>query len=674
MYGYYQIFDRKIEKKMIDTVKIRIHGINDIKSGLQSEINKANGFDEDFILPHHNLLYRRMLQYKGKHSSRQVTRTRVRHEVNDLTDAEYFKLNFDKKLTHHFQSRDLLSFTEEKDTKTIFKNVTGKYEVPSSYAGVVYNVNDNQGFIEFQFSVPKYLFGHSLGQFVPQVDSDLYSYNARIGATWRFQAKFLYSRLMTFIKKFLEDVEAMFGIDKPIVMHYVELMRVDLCFNQYFEDKATAMKYVECLKKINHKRYKVGQKAPAEYNTSLEYTASDGSYFKVYHKGAEYSNSPYGDLKKHDAVNRRYTDNYEAKMRPDLRKIYGECKDVVFEAINARARDTPYVMDEALKERVKEVVHGVNRRLPFNVNFFKTEMDKVLRYEISLKGTFLSYAYKTKVFRKDCPVHRTWFDRYKRTKSIYDARNQNLSTQEVSSLDNKNYRMFHRWINRKSALLLTDNVNLRRFENDGNIDMQNNGYKLTRYQMAYTSLVNIDVGIFSEDMLFHCVKRFQKHVRYYQVDALTSYENLMKRIENHNNSVDARVALYNEENHYRTISANGRPLIKGNRIIKKATQLLPRLELCKKGLKKVSAMYIATLVTLLKKGKSMAMVRDEMNLSKDQWYRLKMDLRNFNITEQSLIEPQPVETCTDWREYYNRCERKDYKQYFFVKKSNWENG
>ena len=672
---------------MIDTVKIRVHGINDIKSGLQSEINKANGFDEDFILPHHNDLYVKMLQYKGKHSSRKVTRTRERHEVNGLSDAEYFKLNFDRNLNHHFQSRDLLSFTEEKDTKTIFKNVTGKYEVPSSYAGVVYNVNDNQGFIEFQFSAPKYLYGHSLAQFVPQVDSDLYSYHARIGATWRFVSKYLHPRLMTFIKRFLEDVEAMFGIDRPISLHYVEVMRVDLCFNQYFEDKQISLKVLDNLKKINHKRYRVGQKAPVEYNTSLEYTASDGSYFKVYHKGSEYSNSPYGDLKKHSEVNRRVIDELVAKIKrkaeseEDRKRLenvrtYEDNRDVIFDVIHARAKDEPYVLDEKLKERIKGVVHDINRRLPFNVDFFKREMDKVLRYEISLKGTFLTYAYKNHVFRKDCPVHQKWFGKYKEVKAIYDKRNKGLRTKDVSRVENKNYNDFNAFLHRKSALLLSDSKYLKRFETDGNIDVdrKTGRYIISRYQMEHTSLRNIDVGIFSEDMLMHCIKRFQRHVKYYQVDRVSSFDSLMKRIEVHNDGVDERIDAYNEMNAHLIVNHLGRPRVKGNRIITKASQLLTRRELVDKGMKKISALYVTTCVRLMKKGKSLSMIRDEMKLSKDQFYRLKQDLAMFDITEQSLIEPERVDTCTDWREYYNKSETRDYKQNFFVKKSDWENG
>jgi hypothetical protein len=156
-------------------------------------------------------------------------------------------------------------------------------------------------------------------------------------------------------------------------------------------------------------------------------------------------------------------------------------------------------------------------------------------------------------------------------------------------------------------------------------------------------------------------------VRYYQVKSLSNYDGLITRINNYNLEVDKRVMDYNDENHFKTYNHLGKPKIKGNKVITKATQLLTRTQLVELRLKKVSPLILITIIKLLKRGKSLAMVRKEMNLSASQFSRYKKDLELFDISEQSVFEAKPVETCTDFSEYYQKTETTNYVNNFFIK-------
>lgn len=659
---------------MLDTLGFRLHGIKAVKDTWQAERAHAKGEAPIFLLPTHAELFRKMNSYKGKYFSSAVRYQKHEWTVGDVKDDdEYHALKYMVDKTEHLLIRDMIIFNDEGRTKKIFAKVNGKWEVPSSYHGVTFNINPEQGYIDFQMSVPKYLYGNSLAQYVPNVHSKYYKSHYDELNSLGSQSKILHKRLIKFVKKFFQDLTYFFSLEGDINLGFVELTRIDLCFNQYFKDRETALAYLENLKVLNYKRHGKGQSDVSGFNTSLTRMVSDGSYFKIYHKGSEYRDSAHGDFKKHTVINQKYMDSlqFNEKYKP----IYHQNRELI-SSIFEKATDGSYNMPKDKLKEVSELVNKIYKKVPFKTEFFKSEMDKVLRYEVSLKGKWLSYVYKRKVFRRNCPVHNRSFADYLATKSIYDSRNTEKSKRKVSKYHNRNYKMFNKFLNRKIALILGGGRQLERFLENGTIDLDNNGqnYNITRYEFSRTHLSTTDVGIFDTRMVQFCVKHFYKLLREYQVKRLTDYRSTVEKIKSYNDEVAQRVEKYNRNNHWRTLDAFNNPrYIKGKKITK-ATQMLTQKELVEKRLKRISPLILLTIMKLLKAGKSFRMIREEMGISPSQFSRYKKDLEYFNVTEHTMVHAEEIETCIDFSHYYQLCKTLRYKENCFLNEKTLQYG
>ena len=124
--------------------------------------------------------------------------------------------------------------------------------------------------------------------------------------TFLSKSKNLHAQLLNFLKYFFK-IE--FGVNEanqdgevsyPLDWSKVLIERVDICFNQYHKDKSSAMNYLDMIRKIhkpntNEKSYIQNWQSSIVYKTDL-------FYFKIYHKGEEFSRNDSKRLLKHNTA------------------------------------------------------------------------------------------------------------------------------------------------------------------------------------------------------------------------------------------------------------------------------------------------------------------------------------------------------------------------------------
>lgn len=150
--------------------------------------------------------------------------------------------------------------------------------IASSHYSLSYRYNIAADCVDFDFSIPKYLYGSNIIQFIKYFDQG---------------SDVLYNYLMGFITSFIKKISY-----EPISMADVSITRIDFCYNQFFASKYDALKYLDEQKKLLPKYARSTKNEATNYGTSLSYVTKRYS-FKIYHKGTEF--------RKHDK--RKLADN-----------------------------------------------------------------------------------------------------------------------------------------------------------------------------------------------------------------------------------------------------------------------------------------------------------------------------------------------------------------------------
>jgi len=149
--------------------------------------------------------------------------------------------------------------------------------IASSHYQLSFVLNPSKDFLEFNFSVPKYVYGTNVLQFV-----SLYDQGASV----------CFSMLLQFIDRFIESN----CVEKPL-RDDIEINRVDLCYNQFFNSKDDALLYLQEQNKLVVKNARSSRNKFRSYDTSIMYTTRRYS-FKIYHKGTEFEKNDRKELLK----------------------------------------------------------------------------------------------------------------------------------------------------------------------------------------------------------------------------------------------------------------------------------------------------------------------------------------------------------------------------------------
>ncbi|HAF28115.1 MAG TPA: hypothetical protein DCG75_03615 [Bacteroidales bacterium] len=353
----------------------------------------------------------------------------------------------------------------------------GKLHIPSSHYHLAYDVVSDRDYIYFNFSIPKYLYGTNINQFVSSPFNP--KFNMAYYSEYNNQVKMLYSRFMLFISNFFEENFS----HVPIDYTDVEINRIDFCYNMIFPSKTEALFYLDQQKRILKKSERL-KKGFTNYRTAISYQTSD-LYFKIYHKGSEYEKN---DRKEHDKINKDFSREFEG-LKKD--KEYEVLKNHLKSGHKVYYYDTKYLQDFS---------------------------DRILRFELSLNNRLLSRIYNTKIIQKEVPTFKNKVERYKllKRKSKDGQNTENLTKSELTE-----YKK-----------LLSTVRKTRRFF----VKINKEHYK--ELHISGTKYQDVEVKHFSERLMKECSKLFYSLVDRFTLKQLDDFETVMNRCKQHNIEVE----------------------------------------------------------------------------------------------------------------------------------------
>lgn len=298
---------------MIDTIILRIHGTRKYRSIIKTLDNcDSKGFTTK----------------TGKVDKAEMARLRNQriHSTDEILDI--MKMNG----TGEF----------------LVKTKYAKHQNASSHYTFSWMANYTADYIEFNFSIPKYVYGSNVLMFTDHIGDRDYTFHD----CWHLKTNFERGagRLGRFINEF-------FAFEFPLTkinFKDVEVNRIDVCFNQMFRTKGEALKYLEYQKRQNKKYSRNQENVMKEYETSLMYVTKRYSA-KIYHKGSEYKKN---DSKEHLKINEQKGKQY------------------------------------------------------FRVEDYQAFADRMLRYELTIRNAELNYLHKKHLFRKNCPFFQPYYKVY----------------------------------------------------------------------------------------------------------------------------------------------------------------------------------------------------------------------------------------------------------------------
>lgn len=197
------------------------------------------------------------------------------------------KTSFDVNSKFTLLERTLTFMHNTGDAKEKFSAIV--HNSPSSHYKIIIGVDLASNCINFNVSIPKYLYSTNVFQFLKHPQRDGIFFFTGVTDQPDFHADLLLRSLRRFLQIFFHKEFT----HTKIYNQDIELTRIDLCFNQVFPSKRHALEYLEIMKEFKKKYLRKDSKVTTSYATSIFYSSKDYSY-KIYHKGTEFEKN---DLK-----------------------------------------------------------------------------------------------------------------------------------------------------------------------------------------------------------------------------------------------------------------------------------------------------------------------------------------------------------------------------------------
>lgn len=429
---------------MIDTIVLRIHNISQYPEALQKLRVENEG-------------------------------TRYFHRDNpheeDTIDEETGEI-FDK---DSFLQVKQIEYADTGKTWMLYKNKV----LTSSHYYLSYRIDFQRDLLEFNFSIPKYLYGTNIVQFIPHLNESSNTVPKEVLETLEFNIENTYFRLVTFLVHFMKEWLNGLEIDETDI----EINRIDIAFNQIFDSKEDALKYLEYQKRIKKKYIRETSKNKTDWNTSI-FLSTERYGAKIYHKGTEYKSSN-GERKHHTKINRQ--NNKEIFQIDDILDSEGNI--------------------------IKEGIQSFS--------------DRILRYEITFRASYMSYIFRKHIFAKNCPYFKALENDYKEVRKIKKRCEQNikskeekqmLTTSEIRQLmkeytqlpreKKSNYRLYKEIMNKRCSfrMAILEEENIR----NTTIEGLSNVKELPSKALFTKELLQQMFAIFTEFMKEFEVKKLDK--------------------------------------------------------------------------------------------------------------------------------------------------------------------
>ncbi len=449
--------------------------------------------------------------------------------VHNLSRYKAF-LNYLLANSKQDMSQSSITLPENKNARTIWVGMAeyhhrGKSliftkggKLTSSHYSLAWNLplGGDLGYVDFNFSIPKLLYGTNVIQFVQHKNECKkglmnYTYDNYLANEER-----TYKRLRHFIKVFFDKY--FWNGSQTISPYDIEIRRFDISWNQIFNSKKDALDYLNYQKNIKKKHLRYTSKNRQTYTSSIFYHTRDYGC-KIYHKGSEYESSD-GEKKKHIKANERI-------KNPDYK----------------------------------------GRKVLFNVQQIQNFADRILRYEITFRNAYMSKIFWNSVFRRNNEAWKARMRKFKEFRKISDA------AFGLTSSGKKSPFMYKVYMGNVFKTNLEDKKNIERYQyrfkcvdlsvglskRDRNFFIWWNKQKqkrvgffikvdeeTTRKVVGEAKLVDLGDGIerdlprevrFSPYLLKRCFKIFDDFRDHFEVKQRTYLTNSAQRIEEYNESV-----------------------------------------------------------------------------------------------------------------------------------------
>lgn len=368
---------------------------------------------------------------------------------------------------------------EFNDTRKVTVKYINRFIEPSYHYTVNYQIDPVRDCIDWQFSIPKYLYGSNVAQFVQHRDEMSQLFDGVRQTTWKNNSNQLYDRLIKFVRSFFKTTYP----NVKVNFRYLEIARIDLCFNQFFDSKTDAFHFLEYVKRIRKRYLREISKNRDRYDTGVFYK-NDYYSFKIYHKGTEYQAN---DSKEHQRIN---------------------------------------------KEK---------RRQVFDVKEYQAISDRILRYEITIRSQWMSRIFRAELFRKNCPTWRKRMRIYTEMHTKY-KRAERTSKAKGKGQDVNGKYTWAQWMNEPKHLrkvyeqtsgMLGQTAKFM-LETDAETDRYNKSGLEDAIVVVEGKPRLRKSAKFSKTLLYILMNRFRKEILHFQVKENVYLSTLDKQLMDHN--------------------------------------------------------------------------------------------------------------------------------------------
>ncbi|PQJ12863.1 hypothetical protein CJD36_003720 [Flavipsychrobacter stenotrophus] len=244
-----------------------------------------------------------------------------------------------------------------------FFNYNTKIKIPSSSTGIMITHDKQKDLIKFEFSIPKFLFANNVVEVIPAFTSK--HYKPYDQGMINLCARFWYKVIKMIFTRVIFELTA--GTAGKFRWEDVQISRLDIAFNQIFQNKEDALFYLESMKQV---RVPKGGKDFVLYDSSITYN-NPRYYWKIYHKGADFR-----------ATGRNGIITTMKEYHNPLTGVIKDKADKWGEQIGTAAINKPTDLNMSMLEMSYD-----------NIDELELYADRILRYELEARGGLMSYLF-----------------------------------------------------------------------------------------------------------------------------------------------------------------------------------------------------------------------------------------------------------------------------------------
>ena len=420
-------------------------------------------------------------------------------------------------------------YTKNNKTTLVPNSIFGKIGSNSHHYDIRFKVDWSNDFLELEFSIPKALYGTNVFQNIYHKQRGVYSETEETAnIDWQI------NYITTFLKTQLSNIFfSYFHISTAdLDFKEIELVRIDLCFNQVFKSKDIALTYLEyqksCQKKWSRDEHKtiynqdmnnekLNRSNYVPRSTSVSFTTKSSS-FKIYHKGSEFEKHDSRQLRK---VNRQRFKNGEQPI--DIEKLQAFSDRILRYEITYRASALSRIYKNHFHCKISNGTEENEEKniqysqLKKDVNRWKYLYEKhgggINKYELKDNKIQYKYIYENRLGKRvrigKEKIYKKSFIEYKKIIDSTDERHRLIS--------------WSKWFDKVARCFLDNNI------------VFNNGVENTEKRHKNTNLTYdhenmFDRFVLTPDFLKCLFNDFQNKVNEFKLEQMTDETAFIQKV------------------------------------------------------------------------------------------------------------------------------------------------